>query len=165
MNHMNTMSWRKVILALVLAALIPSLLLQNVWMLMYVPSESMAPTLTAGDILLGTRLCDDYQRGDIVAFQADAMMMKRVIGLEGEEIHIAEDGRVFVNKTALDEPYVICQRRGQAQTFVVPKGCVLLLGDNRQHSYDARYWENPYICTDDILAIAQYKLFGGRLGG
>ena len=38
--------------------------------------------------------------------------------------------------------------------FEVPEGCYLVLGDNRNDSYDARYWENTYVTEDEIIGKA-----------
>ena len=147
-----------------LAMVIPSVIFQGILMLMYVPSESMAPTLASGDCLIGSRIVSDLQRGEIVVFQSgDALMIKRVIGLPGETVRIAKNGALYIDEDLLDEPYVVHQREGQEQTFQVPAGCFLLLGDNRQHSYDARYWDDPYVPQNKIVAVAKYKLFGRSL--
>jgi len=159
----RAVSFKRIVLALVLAAIVPSIIFQKLLMIMYVPSESMYPTMTGGDVLIGTRIASSYQRGDIVVFQADTIMIKRVVGLPGEEVCIAADGSVSIDGDPLYEPYVICRRKGQPQAFSVPEGCFLLLGDNRQNSYDSRYWDYPYIEEDSIIAVAKYKLFEGSL--
>ena len=90
-------------------------------------------------------------------------MIKRIIGLPGGEVYIDETGSVFINSVYLEESYVQNNRVGKPQTFLVPEGHILLLGDNRSDSYDARYWENPYVSEGLVLAIAEYKLFGGKI--
>lgn len=157
-------SFKGLVLALALAAIVPSILFQKVLMIMFVPSESMFPAMTAGDVLLGSRGCSEFKRGDIVAFQGESVVMiKRIVGLPGETVRIDGTGLVYIDGEPLEEPYIKNQRQGQPQSFVVPDGCVLLLGDNRQESYDARYWDNPYVEEAAILAVAKYILFGGRL--
>jgi signal peptidase I, bacterial type len=152
------------ILALVLAAVIPSIVFQMLLMFMYVPSDSMSPTFSSRDTLFGTRIFSSINRGEIVAFQAgDIVMIKRVIGLSGETVYINETGAVFVDGNPLDESYVKNQRSGKSQTFVVPDNCILLLGDNRANSFDARYWDNPYVSVEAVLAIAKYNTLSGRL--
>ena len=68
--------------------------------------------------------------------------MKRVVGLPGEEVQV-KGGRVFVNGTALGEPYrtptgeeVALARRDGAWSLSVDE--YFLLGDNRQDSLDSR---------------------------
>lgn len=96
------------------------------------------------------------ERGDIVIFYSDEeqeTMVKRVIGLPGETITFV-GGHVYVDGERLDESaYLedsVVTEPGEQDEFVVPDGCIFVLGDNREVSYDARYWENPYISQDKI---------------
>ena len=41
--------------------------------------------------------------------------------------------------------------------YVVPEGCYFLLGDNRNISDDARFWDYPYVKEEDIIAKAMFK--------
>ena len=154
----KTVSVPKLFAALVCAVIVPTVLLQTVWMLIFVPSSSMAPTLNAGDLLVGSRRFSEIARGDIAVFRSESektLLIKRVIGLPGDEIRIANNGTVYVNGEALTEPYVQYQRQGREQTFEVPEGEYLMLGDNRAHSYDSRYWEDPFVPEDSFVAIEQ----------
>lgn len=67
--------------------------------------------------------------------------IKRVIGLPGEHIYIA-NGSVYINDEKLDEPYLEedleTPRRGAFYDLVVPEGCVFVMGDNRMGSLDSR---------------------------
>ncbi len=68
--------------------------------------------------------------------------IKRVIGLPGDHIQI-KDGKVFVNGSELDEPYLQEGVATNAESpvftdLVVPDNCVFAMGDNREHSTDSR---------------------------
>ena len=43
--------------------------------------------------------------------------------------------------------------------FEVPEDCYLMLGDNRNHSIDARGWEDPYVTKDEIKAKVLFRYF------
>ncbi len=87
--------------------------------------------------------------------------VKRVIGVEGDVIDIV-DGNVYLNgsETPLDEPY-IAEEMDPDETFhfEVPEGCYFMMGDNRNYSADARYWKNPYISKDKMIAKVLVEYF------
>ena len=43
--------------------------------------------------------------------------------------------------------------------FEVPEACYFFLGDNRNNSLDARYWEDPYISEDKLVAKVLFRYF------
>ena len=60
---------------------------------------------------------------------------------------------VYVNGEQLEEPYLMAQGVTECdETFTVPEGCFFPLGDNRTGSFDARFWETPYIPVSAIQA-------------
>jgi signal peptidase I len=117
----------------------------------FIPSESMLPTLEVHDRVLVNKLSykvHDVNRGDIVVFkrppgepdQTIKDLIKRVVGVPGDEVSFV-DGKVFVNGQELIEPYLAQQNstfQRSPETIVVPEGQVLVLGDNRQNSFDGR---------------------------
>ena len=83
-----------------------------------------------------------------------AYYVKRLIGLPGDTIDI-KDGHVYLNgsDTPLDEPYIKEIMDIEApQHFEVPDGHYFFLGDNRNNSMDARYWNNHYIPKHRLVA-------------
>lgn len=128
----------------------------------YIPSGSMIPTLNINDKLIVTRIWnkDNIKRGDILVFKSEELnetVIKRVIGLPGDHVEIT-DGIVKVNGEQIDESYVK-NNESYNGIFDVPEGKLLFLGDNRAVSYDARYWENPYIDKDDVEGKAQLRYY------
>ena len=130
-----------------------------------VASQSMEPTLKTGSICLYNKLAykrKPISRGDIVCFystEQNEVMSKRVIGIAGDEISF-KDGYVFINGLKTEESYIPeDMETNSAKTFVVPDGTVFVLGDNRDNSYDSRYWENPYISVNQI-----YGKYLGTIG-
>jgi signal peptidase I len=118
----------------------------------FIPSGSMLPTLQIGDRILVDKLSYDFHsvhRGDIIVFRKPPTdvgsptihdLVKRVIGLPGDRIS-AVDGHVYINGKRLYEPYL----PASALTYhltpqIVPKGDVFVMGDNRENSYDSRYF-------------------------
>lgn len=147
-----------VIIAVILATLINQFIIFKV----YIPSESMVPTLNVDDRLFVTRAYNEekFERGDILVFDSKELgekLIKRLIGLPGDRILI-ENGVVSVNGEVLVEDYIGNQDRFNGE-YLVPDCKYFFLGDNRLWSKDSRYWINPYIDGDDINGKAQFKVY------
>lgn len=147
-----------IIAAIGIAFLINKFLVYNV----YIPSESMVPTLNVGDKLVVTRIYnkDKIQRGDIIVFYSDELqetLIKRVIGLPGDHI-VIHDGIVNINGDDIVENYVKNNEDYDGE-FDVPEGKYFFLGDNRRRSNDGRRWINPYIDGSDIKGEARFKFY------
>ena len=167
--------------ALALALLLKTFLVE----VFVIPSGSMEPTLIVGNRVvvykLGYRL-HDINRGDVVVFhqpgqtaQADDLI-KRVVGLGGETVEI-RGGRVYVDGTRLEEPYLAraestypavpipgCVNPAEPDRCVVPEGKILVLGDNRPDSRDGRYF-GP-VDVDTVVGRGFLKLWPPNdLGG
>ena len=134
-----------------------------------VPSESMEKTIMTGDRFFGNRLAylfDDPERFDIVVFKypddESQLFVKRVIGLPGETVEI-KDGKVYINgsQTPLDDSFTPETPTGDYGPYVVPKGSYFMLGDNRNHSGDSRFWKQPYVEKEKIVGKAIFRYFPG----
>jgi signal peptidase I len=110
-----------------------------------IPSESMAPTLVAGDQIVVTRYFRNLpQRGDVIVFESlttpDELMVKRVIAGPGELID-SRLGRVRVSGYTLPEPYVLrTGASGAIAAQLIPADSYFVMGDNREDSSDSRSW-------------------------
>ena len=110
----------------------------------YVPTESMEPTLPRGSVIIGTRIFNKLQVGDVIVFEKDGILMvKRVAAVSGEVIDLTEVS--YMNETSLP---------ANADAFIaVPPSSFFVLGDNIQNSWDSRYWEDPFVKLDQIKAV------------
>ena len=117
-----------------------------------VEGESMLSTLNDGDRVLVNRLSyrlHDPRRGDVVVLKrfegasAERDLIKRVIGLPGEEVEF-RNCTVFINGQQLKEPYIDTELQGRdgcgqdQPKSIVPEGTVFVLGDHRGRSSDSR---------------------------
>ncbi len=157
--------WGKsILLALVLAIFIRTFFVQAY----KIPSGSMIPTLLIGDHILVNKFVYGVRnpftrelwikgripkRGEIIVFiypeNRDLDFIKRVIGLPGDVIEI-RNKQVYVNGKPLVEPYVrhsdmrVLPRevspRDNFGPVKVPPGHLFVMGDNRDESYDSRFW-------------------------
>jgi signal peptidase I len=93
------------------------------------------------------------KRGDIIVFKypedPNRDFIKRVIAIGGDEVE-SRDKIVYVNRKPLTEPYIqhvdiaikprSMEKRDNFGPVMVPEGSVFVMGDNRDQSYDSRFW-------------------------
>lgn len=121
----------------------------------HVSSGSMEPTIMTHDIVVFNRLAyisKEPQVNDIISFNHNnETYCKRIIGVGGDEIFFA-DGYVYRNGERVEEKFLDEDiETNCTKSFIVPEGFVFVLGDNRENSYDSRYWENPYVDVNNIV--------------
>nr|WP_300563582.1 signal peptidase I [uncultured Acetatifactor sp.] len=105
------------------------ILLKCVFLIGYVPTESMEPTLERGSYIIGCRIYSSLEVGDIIIFRHDGkLFVKRIAAVGGDTV---EKNDVSIT---------------------VPEGCYYVLGDNADNSYDSRYWEEPFVGEGDMVA-------------
>ena len=117
----------------------------------WIPSSSMEPTLQINDRLIIEKMTYRFQepkRGDVIVFNATEALqkqnfseafIKRIIGLPGDTVSV-ENGEVIVNGQVLDEIYIKETPNYEYGPVTVPEQQYLVLGDNRNNSYDSHYW-------------------------
>ena len=125
-----------------------------------VVGDSMNNTLSNRDLVVTSnshyRLFD-IKRGDVVSFHTnEVIMIKRVIGLPGDNVKI-ENGTILVNDQKItDENFV--PDRSYTEVFLrVPKEHVFVLGDNMANSLDSR--DFGFIPKQNIEAKVMFRIF------
>jgi signal peptidase I len=148
-----------------------------------IPSGSMENTLQIGDYLIankflyGLRLpwsgervltIREPRRGDVVIFKypkdPSQDFIKRLVGLPGDEVMV-RDKVVYVNGKVYADPHEIHKDsrvqptsespRDEFGPVKVPQGSYFMMGDNRDESYDSRFW--GFVKGTDILGLAMVK--------
>lgn len=140
----------------------------------YIPSSSMEPTLQINDRLIIEKLSykfRDPERGDVVVFSPTAKLreenfkdafIKRVIGLPGDKVEVHK-GTVFINGQALSEDYIAEKPNYDFGPVTVPPDQYLVLGDNRNNSYDSHFW--GFVPRDNLIGRAVVRFWPpNRLG-
>ncbi|HSQ85716.1 MAG TPA: signal peptidase I [Desulfobacterales bacterium] len=154
-----------ILIALLLALFIRTFVVQA----FKIPSGSMKNTLLIGDHILVNKFIygvknplngntwipiKEPQRRDVVVFKypinPEQDYIKRVIGVEGDTIEI-KDKKVYVNGEPQEEDYTIfldkrvlpgsLQPRDNMGPITVPENSLFVMGDNRDNSYDSRFWK------------------------
>jgi len=171
--------------SLLLAVLLALVMRSTIVSAYVIPSGSMIHTLEIGDRILVNKLAyglkipfkngtflpwGRVERGEVVVFdppfESQEPYVKRVIGLPGDVVLI-RNKQVWVNGTLLEEPYV---RHADRRTMppaigprdfqgpiLVPEGKLFLLGDNRDDSYDSRFW--GFADLNHVLGKAAFVLW------
>ncbi len=141
----------------------------------YIPSSSMEPTLQINDRLIIEKMTyrfNEPKRGDVIVFNAtDALkaqnfneaFIKRIIGLPGDTVEVKR-GEVRVNGKLLREFYIKEKPNYNYGPVTVPEDNYLVLGDNRNNSYDSHYW--GFVPKDKIIGRAFVRFWPPqRMGG
>ncbi|MBW2595878.1 MAG: signal peptidase I [Deltaproteobacteria bacterium] len=174
--------------AIIIAILIALFIRTFVVQAFKIPSGSMKPTLQIGDHLLVNKFTygikipflrktlisiNDPEREDIVVFiypvDRTKDFIKRVVGVAGDTIEI-RDKKIYLNGSPCDDGHGIytdrrlfpasVQPRDNFGPVTVPAGHIFVMGDNRDYSYDSRYW--GFVDLKDVLGKA-FIIYGSWL--
>lgn len=116
-----------------------------------IPVGSMIPSLLIGDhVMVDLKNKTSPQKGDVIVFDFpddnSKQFIKRVVGIGGDKIEI-RNKKLYINNTPQKEPYIVHRDKKTERThrdnygpFTVPKDSFFVLGDNRDQSYDSRFW-------------------------
>ena len=129
--------------------------------------SSMVPTLEDGDQLITDKITYRFRepaRFEIVVFPHEPMneyYIKRIIGLPGETVEIADDGTIYINGEVLEDNYGYGETQPQELSGKVTLGEdeYFVLGDNREVSLDSRYQEVGNIPRSIIIGRAWLRLY------
>lgn len=159
---------REFIEAVLTAFLIAAFIISFVVQAFKIPSGSMIPTLLVGDHLFVNKFIygvkipffrktiipvTNPKKGDVVVFiyplDRSKDFIKRVIGTAGDKIEI-KNKKLFLNDQAYADPFGIydddavypadAQPRDNFGPVIVPDKALFVMGDNRDHSLDSRFW-------------------------
>ena len=137
----------------------------------YIPSLSMFPSLEINDQLAVekvTKYLHPPGRGDIVVFDPPDLfwqlsgkppdgeaLIKRVVAVEGDVVEVREGGTLYVNGAPRDEPFTAEKAAYVLPPLKVPSGCVFVLGDNRNASFDSHYW--GFLPVKNVIGRAVFR--------
>jgi len=139
----------------------------------FIPSLSMYPTFEVGDQLTVDKISKnwrDLQRRDVVVFnpppafqeftgvdRTGEALIKRIVALEGDIVEVKRGGNLYINGELQDEPFTNEKAKYEFGPTRVPKGCVLVLGDNRNQSLDGHIW--GFLPRENIIGRATLKFW------
>ena len=177
----SVLEWIEV---LVMAVFIGILIFGIFFKLVNVDGDSMNMTLYNTDKLIVSDLFYTPENGDIVVLYSQILkkhIVKRVIATEGQTVEIDYNNQTLTvdgikidesdylkEKIMYDDRKNFLQAHYNVQTgtyqYTVPKGCLFVLGDNRNHSTDSR--ELGFVSTDDIIGKVIFRIFSpyGKAG-
>lgn len=153
--------WPVLLIEVIIAIVLAILLITFGFEKTKVNGKSMSPVLDDGDVIFVSKIAYvgfSPKRNDVIVYRQEGKehsynSVKRVIGLPGETVNIV-DGKVYINDSEepLDDSFCPETPEGSFGPYTVPEGCYFMLGDNRNHSMDSRYWQNPFVEEDAIEA-------------
>ncbi len=141
-----------------------------------VHQTSMFPTLNEGDHLIVDKISYRFtepKRFDIVIFpyklaeKKGSYYVKRIIGLPGETIRIADDGGIYINDKLLEEDYGretirvsgSTWNRGKGEGIVLGENEYFVMGDNRNNSVDSRFDVIGNVNGDEFVGRAIFRIY------
>ena len=146
-----------VIIAFIIAMLLRTFIIEG----RIIPTGSMLETIQLQDRVMVSKFIYKFkspQRGEIVvleppeALHTDLDYIKRIVALPGESVEV-KDHKVYIDGKALVEPYLKEEIDYEYGPVVVPDNSLLVLGDNRNNSFDSHKWDE-WLTIDHIKGKA-----------
>ena len=155
-------SLRNTIFTLVTVAAAAVLIAVLLMPVLQIYGNSMTPTLAEGEIVVSVKGAD-MKTGDIVAFYYNNnVLVKRVIAQPGDWVNISEDGTVYVNNVAIDEPYLTEKAFGECNIqlpYQVPDSRIFVMGDHRSVSIDSRNTAVGCVAAEQIVGKIVFRVW------
>lgn len=127
-----------------------------------ITDSSMKPLVEDGDIVL-TIKSSSFKTGDVVAFYyGNKILIKRVIGVQGDFVNIDKDGIVYVNGEELKEDYVKEFLKGESDIkypVQVSDNSIFVLSDERNVLTDSRSENIGTIKKENIIGKVIFKVW------
>lgn len=169
-NHEKVVTFLKVIILFAVMIFAIRLVSQYVITRTVVDGNSMFPTLKDGDNLIIFNLQKSFKRYDIVVFNSDInnreFLIKRVIGLPGENVKIDRSGNIYINDELLKTEKYAAHTTEDPGLALYDSGGVdlgedeyFVMGDNRNHSEDSRFAPVGNIKRKDIAGKVVIRIW------
>ena len=162
---------RSTVSALIVVAAVAALVATLLLPVLQIAGTSMEPSLIDGDIVLLVKT-DKLQTGDLCAFYySNKILIKRIIAVPGDYLWINDDGTVYLNGTALEEPYIQEKALGECDVefpLQVIEKSYFMMGDQRATSIDSRSSVIGCVADDQLIGkifckiwpLEQFDFFG-----
>ena len=149
--------FKELLLGLFIALFIITIL-QKIFIIATIHTESMYPTLKVHQRVL-IKPQDNVQRSHIYAFKREGgYLIKRCIAVAGDHVEI-NNNQVILNGKLLQENYISSDCNDTLNLdLIVPENAVFFMGDNRAVSNDSRYWDNKFIDESDVLGEVTFSI-------
>ena len=155
-------SLKSTIYMLITVAAVAVLIAVLVMPVLQIYGNSMSPALTEGNIVLSVK-GSKFKTGDVIAFYYNnKILVKRVIAQPGEWVNIDQDGTVYVNSTAIDEPYISEKAFGECDLklpYQVPESRIFVMGDHRSVSIDSRNTSIGCVAEEQIVGKVVFRVW------
>ena len=140
-----------------------AVLVATLWLpVLKIYGSSMTPTLQNGEIVFSVKTTK-MEPGDVIAFYYNnKILVKRVIAGSGDWVDISQDGTVYVNGLAVDEPYLEEKAFGDADIelpYQVPDGRIFVMGDHRATSVDSRHIAVGCVAEEQIVGKIVFRIW------
>lgn len=140
-----------------------AILVATLWLPVFqIYGTSMTPTLSDGQLVLALK-SGEFKTGDLIAFYYNnKILVKRVIAQTGDWVNISENGTVYVNNIALDEPYVYEPSIGDCNIelpYQVPESRIFVMGDHRSVSVDSRNTSVGCVAEEQIVGRLVFRIW------
>jgi len=130
-----------------------------------IPTRAMMPTIKPGDNIVVNKACyhfDEFKRGDLIVFESprdpSQDFIKRLIGIGGDKIQL-KNKKLYLNGEVQDEHYAVYNEANISDSeqvnfgpITVPEGALFVMGDNRDNSFDSRYFGS--VASDKVKGKA-----------